>query len=304
MDLRQLQFLAALAREKHFTRAAAACNISQPTLSAAIRQLEEELGVTIVERGHRFVGFTAEGLSVLEHARRILVDCDALVQDLDAMRGGMTGRLRIGVIPTALPVVSHLAHAFRARHPAVTIAVLSMTSSEIQRRIDDFEIEAGITYLDFEPIERVRKAPLYVEEYRLLTPLGGPLGGRAGPVGWAEAADLPLVLLTGDMQNRRIVDAYFRAAGRTPRVEVETNAISNLWSHAAGGVWSSIVPVPVVSTFGPPPGCAVLALTDPHGSQRVGVIVSDRSPAVPMANRLFEIAAGLDLSGLVGGVPA
>ena len=75
MVIKQFAYLVALAREKHFARAAKACNVSQPTLSGAIRQLEEEIGVPLVERGHRFTGLTAEGETILAHAKRILAMC-------------------------------------------------------------------------------------------------------------------------------------------------------------------------------------------------------------------------------------
>src|ERR1041385_1866595 len=106
MVIKQLMYVAALARERHFGRAAESCNVSQPTLSAAVRQLEEELGAPIVERGQRFAGFTPEGECVLEYAKRILSECDALKQDLGRLRQGLIGRLRLGVMPTAQPVVS------------------------------------------------------------------------------------------------------------------------------------------------------------------------------------------------------
>ena len=93
----------ALAREQHFARAAASCHVAQPTLSAAIRQLEEELGAPIVERGHRFSGFTREGQAVLEHAKRILAECESMTQDLSKLKDGLIGRLRLGAIPRSCP---------------------------------------------------------------------------------------------------------------------------------------------------------------------------------------------------------
>jgi len=104
MLLRQFEYLSALAREGHFGRAANACHVSQPTLSAGIRKLETELGVQIVQRGHRFEGFTPEGKLVLSWAHRILAEESALIHELASMRGGLSGVLRIGVIPTASTV--------------------------------------------------------------------------------------------------------------------------------------------------------------------------------------------------------
>src|SRR5271170_7358337 len=117
MVIKQLVYLLALAREKHFGLAAERSHISQPTLSAAIRQLEAELGVSIVERGNRFIGFTPEGERVLEHARRIVADCDVMRQDLNEMRHGLTGRLRIGAVPTALPIMALITGPFTEKHP-------------------------------------------------------------------------------------------------------------------------------------------------------------------------------------------
>src|SRR5947209_3005612 len=115
MVLRQLEYLVALAREKHFGRAAESCHVSQPTLSAAIRLLEEDLGAPMVERGHRFVGLTPQGRLAVEHAQRILAEAESLRQSLEELDNGLTGRLRLGAIPTALPIVSQITGRFVTR---------------------------------------------------------------------------------------------------------------------------------------------------------------------------------------------
>jgi DNA-binding transcriptional LysR family regulator len=138
MLIKHLAYLVALDKEKHFGRAAAECRVSQPSLSAAIRQLEIEFGVPIVERGQRFQGFTQEGRIILDWARRILSDCDGLKQELGAMRQGLSGRLRIGVVPTAIPVVGLISA----------------------------------------PLSDVRSIPLYTERYYLLTGPASGLGER------------------------------------------------------------------------------------------------------------------------------
>src|ERR1700749_1484057 len=137
MVLRQLEYLAALAREKHFARPADPCHVSQPPLSAAIRLLEDDLGAPIVERGHRYVGLTPQGQIALEHAHRVLAEMENLRHELHEIDKGLTGRLRIGAIPTALPIVSQLTGPFFRRFPGVTIAVFSMNSQEIDRGIED-----------------------------------------------------------------------------------------------------------------------------------------------------------------------
>ena len=96
----KLEYLMALARERHFGHAAEACGVTQPTLSAGIKQLEATLGVLLVQRGSRFIGFTQEGERTLDWARRIVGDSRALRQEMTALKQGLVGRLRIAAIPT------------------------------------------------------------------------------------------------------------------------------------------------------------------------------------------------------------
>ena len=298
MVLRQLEYLVALAREKHFGRAAEACHVSQPTLSAAIRLLEEDLGAPIVERGHRFVGLTPQGRMAVEHAHRILAETENLRHGLEEIDKGLTGRLRIGAIPTALPIVSHLTGPFYARFPGVTVAVLSLTSQEIERRIEDFELDAGLTYLDAEPIERVKAKPVCIEEYLFLTPASGDLARRA-KVSWSEAAKAPLCLLTPDMQNRRIIDGVFRSVGAKPIPAMETNSIFNLVSHVSAGLWSAIVPRQLLHFFGVPRGTRAIELVEPTARRTIGLVMSDRDPPSPLARNLFAMQWPANIAPLI-----
>ena len=292
--LRQLEYLVALAREQHFGRAAEACHVSQPTLSAAIKALEEDLGAPIVERGHRFVGLTPQGRLALEHAQRILADSEILRRGIEEFGKGITGRLRFGAIPTALPIVSQLTGPFHARHPGVTVTVLSMTSSEIERGIEAFELDVGLTYLDAEPLAGVRAKPICAEEYMLLTPEEGAFA-RRDRVSWSEAAAVPLCLLTENMQNRRIIDGIFRSVGAKPSPSVETNSIFNLVSHVSAGQWSAIVPRQLLRFFGIPAGTRAIDLVDPIVTRTIGLVMSDRDPPSPLARNLFAIAWPSDI---------
>jgi DNA-binding transcriptional LysR family regulator len=178
MLLRQLEYLVALARERHFARAADACHVSQPSLSAAIRKLERELDVPIVRRGRRFEGLPPEGERVLLWAHRILAERDALGDDLSAMRGGLTGTLRLGAIPTAMTAASLLTTPFCERHPKARVRLDSLSSREINHRLAEFELDVAMTYLDDDSLLHVRKTPLYEERYLLLTPEDGELATR------------------------------------------------------------------------------------------------------------------------------
>src|SRR5690606_38685351 len=123
----KLEFLLALAREKHFGRAAEACGVTQPTLSAGIKQLEDSMGVLLVNRGSRFHDLTPEGERVLDWARRIVGDTRNMRQEIQSLRHGLTGRLRLAAIPTALAMVAALTTPFRERHPNVQFTVFSRT---------------------------------------------------------------------------------------------------------------------------------------------------------------------------------
>ena len=298
MVLRQLEYLVALAREKHFGRAAEACHVTQPTLSAAIRQLEQDLGAPIIERGHRYIGLTPQGRLALEHAHRILAEAEDLRRKIEEIDKGLSGRLRLGVVPTALPIVSHLTAPFYARYHNVAVTVLSQTSQEIQRGLEEFELDAGITYLDNEPLQGVRAKPIYVEEYVFLTPANGPYAQRSA-ISWKDAAEAHLCLLTPDMQNRRIIDGIFRSVGATPKPSLETNSIFNLVSHASSGQWSSVVPRQLLQFFGIPSETRALELVEPTARRTIGYIMADRDPPSPIARNLLAMPLTPDIGALI-----
>ncbi len=298
MLLRNLRYLDALARERHFARAAKTCNVTQPTLSAGIKQLEEELGLLIVQRGQRFEGFTPEGQRMLEWSRRILADCESLRQEASELRAGLVGRLRIGAIPTTLPIVALLTGPFAARHPQVNITITSMSSLEIQRGLDDFTLDAALTYLDNEPLSHVRTTPIYHERYYLFAPSDSPIAKQRSAT-WAEAAALPLALLSPEMQNRRILNGLFAAASSSPGAIVETNSILALWSHVRSGTWCTVLSHAFLYLFGEPAGIKAVPLTPPEHPPAIGLAIPDRDPATPSARELVRVASEIDIEQLL-----
>jgi DNA-binding transcriptional LysR family regulator len=299
MLLKHLQYLTALARERHFGRAASACGVTQPTLSAGIKQLEDQLGLLVVKRGHRFVGLTAEGERVLVWAQRITGDAESLEQEASRLRQVLQGRLRIGVVPTALPAIPILASPMATRFPGVRLTVVSDPSVDIQAGLDEFRFEAGITYLGNEPLSRVRAFPLYREQYFLITPTAGMLQ-RRNRVSWREAAGLPLCLLTPEMQNRRILNANFAAAGTTVQPALETNSVFTLCALVRSGYWSSVLPYGFLPLLSGNEGVAILELEGPPMAHTVGVVVPDRDPLQPTATALVDVLTGLDWSTVAG----
>jgi DNA-binding transcriptional LysR family regulator len=296
MDIGQLQYLVALAREKHFTRAAKACHVTQPTLSGRIRQLEQELGVPIVERGQRFIGFTPDGERVLKWAHTILDNWTSLQQDIAARLntgGALRGHLSVGVIPSALPMAALMAKAIQARHPDVELTILSHSSIEILRHLEEFTIDVGFTYLDNEPVEGMRAEPIYMERYCLLVRTDHELAGAAS-VSWADAAKQPLCLLTPDMQNRRIIDRAFRAANASPIPRVESNSVINLISNVHLMGMTSVIPEYFLSVLGPMADICRVPLVDPLVEHSVGLVAVDRDPVSPLVLAAFECARNLE----------
>lgn len=285
----KLQMFIALAKERHFGRAAEACGVTQPSLSSAIRQLEETLGVQLVHRGSRFQGLTPEGKRVLERAVQIVGDVRALRDEMRVVRSGLSGHLRIGVIPTALPMVAELTRPFVSRHPNVTLSVLSRNSTEILTGIESLDLDAGITYLDNEPLGRVTQVPLFPEFYRFICAPGSELAGR-DRLSWSEAANQSLCLLTQDMQNRRIVDQNLAAAGNLRKAGLESNSSIVLVSHVLSGQWSSIVSKRLADIFAADGQIVTIPLVEPEVEHMVGLICARRDPQTPVLAALIDEA--------------
>jgi len=285
----KLELLLALAKERHFGRAAEACGVTQPTMSTSLKQLEDMLGVMLVHRGSRFVGFTPEGERALDWARRIVGDARAMRQDINALKVGLTGEIRIAAIPTALGMVASLTTPFRARHPEVRFRIQSCTSSDVLGLLENLEVDAGLTYIENEPVGKVRTIPLYRESYRLLTSPDGMFGDR-DQVTWKEVGQVPLCLLTPDMQNRRIIDRALREAGTVAMPTLTSNSIIVLYTHVKTGRWSSVMPAKLADTLGLSDAVRAIPIVDPLVTYSVGLVISPRDPMTPLIAALVQSA--------------
>lgn len=290
--LDKLEYLLALARERNFGRAAETCGVTQPTFSAGIKQLEDTLGVMLVQRTSRFLGFTAEGERVLDWARTIVADTRAMRAEVQTLKKGLTGHLKIAAIPTALPMVSALTTPYRAKHPNVKFTILSRTSIDILQMVENLEVDAGLTYIDNEPLGRLRAVPLYNEQYRLLTSADSPLGDY-DRVTWSEVGKIPLCLLTPDMQNRRIIDGLLHAAGNRPEPTLESNSMIVLFSHVRTGRWASVMPERLADTLGLTERLRSIPIVEPEVVHQIGLVVPPREPMIPTVAALVAEASRL-----------
>jgi DNA-binding transcriptional LysR family regulator len=251
--------------------------VTQPSLSAGIKQLEESFGILLVNRGSRFHDFTAEGERVLDWARRIVGDTRAMREDIQALKHGLTGRLRIAAIPMALAMVETLTTLYRERHPAVQFTVLSANGEEIFALLDNLEIDAGVTYLDDVPHSRVTGVPFYRERFCLVTSADASFG-RRDKVTWAEVAQLPLCLLTPDTRSRRIIESLLRGAGGDPQPNLESNSMMVLYTHVRTGRWATVMPATLVATLGLTDEMRSIPIVEPEASHTIGLVVPARLP--------------------------
>ncbi len=282
----KLEMFIAVATEEHFGRAAEGLGISQPTLSSSIRQLEDQLGVKLIFRGSRFGGLTPEGQLALERARQIVGDARRLREEMRFTRRGLTGQLRIAVIPTALTWSADMVSAFGRRHPDVRFTVHSRNSAEILRMLENIEIDAGITYLDNEPLGRVTTEVLYHETYMLVCARDAEIA-RAGSVAWSDLAGQKLALLTQDMQNRRIIDRNFADAGVTPNVWIESNSTIILAAKVAKSECFTILPRELASFLASGQKLATVEVTGGRTGHAVGVVAPYQEPHTPMIRALM-----------------
>jgi DNA-binding transcriptional LysR family regulator len=284
-------FLIALAREQHFARAAELCQVSTASFMAALRDIETELGVSIVKHGTQFAGLTAAGEHVLDCARQMTARTEALRSELARIQDGLAGRLRLGVIPTALTAVATFTAAFARRHPRVDVEIRSLGSGDIVAALRSGELDGGIVYLEAAAAD-FTLIPLWRENHVLLTPQGGPFEGH-DCVTWFEAAQIPLCLMPPAMHNRQVIDAVFVSLGLKPRPTLETDSVLALLAHVSSGRWSSIVPRAVLDPIGVPGGTRIFEMRDPVVEWSAGLLTLNGDSRPAMVDALIEEARAL-----------
>ena len=164
MFLRQFKYLVAVAEEEHFGRAAQRCNVTQPSLSSGIKQLELELGVPIFlrGRGQRFHGLTPEGERVARMARLVVSHCEAMKDEIDSMQGNLKGNLRLGAMPSMSPVLPVILKMLREKHPGVHIDVQFIGNEAMKTGLDNFSLDVAITYMDSPELGRRNSMQIFV----------------------------------------------------------------------------------------------------------------------------------------------
>ncbi|WP_179505698.1 MULTISPECIES: LysR family transcriptional regulator [unclassified Sphingomonas] len=298
MQLRHLRYFVMLARHGHFARAAAECGVSQPTLSAGLAALEQEVGKRLVERDRRFIGLTAQGQAMLPWAEQILGAMGSMAQAVAATAAPLAGPFRLAAIPAALPLVGRFGDALLRRHPGLQLAVHQATSRAIEQDLQALSCDAGLTYLDHEPPAHVVAVPLAEERYLFVTrrDAGEEIGeGTPASMDWAQAAAQPLCLLHQGMQYRRILDAQFAARGLSVTPRAVADSYVALLSLVQSGRFATIIPDGYAALLTGLDWATLCPMAGAETARRLGLVVLDRQPMGPLALAALDVARALSV---------
>jgi DNA-binding transcriptional LysR family regulator len=285
--VRNFEYLLALSKERHFARAAAACGVSQPTLSSGIKQLEEDMDVLIVNRGQRFEGFTPEGERVLAWAQQMLEDCMRLRQELHELRDqGLQGSFRLGMLQATSALASMLSVAFGERFPALQISVETADAAELLRAVRQGEIDVALTWIEDPVGEGLDSFTLYRERLFLFTTNDAVATGERR-ISWAEVAKLPLCLLRSAVTHTE--EIKLQAGAQETRI-VYTDSPSVVAAHVLTGKWSTVLPQTLVSLLMRTPGLRAVAIAPPGDQQTVGFATLKCTPLPSTIHALMELA--------------
>ena len=294
MDIRQLQFLIALDETRHFGQAAERCHVTQPSLSMRLRQLEEQLGLTLVIRDQRFHDFTPEGKRILAWARSIMQAHDGLLAEAAACRGQLIGTLRLGMVPLAGFNPARLLALWRSAHPELRLQLTTLSSEQIIDQLASNQIDLGLCYLskidatsfDSQILATPVMGLLYAPEH--ISPPGPPLT-------WQAVASLPLGLLSTGMHFRQAVDQALRSRGLTARLVVESDAVQQLLHSVRFGLCASVVPQDS-ELLASNPDLAWSAISEHSPLAPIGLVIRRQQPASVVAQTCFDAARPLALA--------
>ena len=296
MELRQLKYLVAIAEEGSFTRAAVREHVAQPALSQQIRRLEEEVGITLIDRTTRRVRMTAAGTRMVERARRALAEIDAGVSELDELAGVRGGRVAIGAMQTLGPFdLSKLLAAFHDQYPEVELAVREDPSETLAERLRSDALDLAFLSVT----ERIQGGGLSfrrlaTEEVVAVLPPEHPLAGYER----VRLADLRqerfIAFREGSMLRRLLIGATGEA-GFAPRVAFESNEVARIRSMVARGLGVSLLPRSDVEGDGV--AVSLASVDEPALSRDVTLVWRADRRHGPAAAAFLDLARRADETG-------
>lgn len=298
MNLRDLRYLIAIADHRHFGRAAQACHVSQPTLSTQIRKLEQELGVTLVERAPRRVMLTPAGLVIAQRARRVLAEVAQLLETARQSHDPEAGSLKLGLFPTLCPyLLPHVVPSLRQRFPRLELLLIEEKTDALLAQLQDGRIDAAVLAQPVET-EGLAHAALFDEPFVLALPRGHRLSRDHRSIGLRELRDLPLLLLEDGHCLRAQALEVCQLAGTSEQGEFRATSLETLRQMVAAGVGCTLLPVLAVK---PPiaasPDLCFLPFNEPVPRRRIALFwrrSSARAGFLPaLAGELARLPPGL-----------
>lgn len=249
MELRQLEYLIAVAEEASFTRAAERVHISQSGVSAQIRQLEHDLGATLIDRSGRTVTLTAAGAAALEHARAVLASAAAVRQAVDEVNGLLRGRLVVGMVTacTVAPLFDALS-AFHLAHPGVEIILMEGNSDQLTERVRTGAADLALIGASGAPPPGLDALPIISERLVAAVPPGHPLAGRPRAT-LADVSAHPVVCMPAGTGIRTVFDQACAAAGIQPSITLQASAPGAVADLAVRGLGVAILSESIAAAY-------------------------------------------------------
>ena len=294
MTLQELKYIVAVAEEKHFGNAAQRCFVSQPSLSAAIRNLEDELNVKLFERGKVGVLLTETGERVVEQARRVLEEAERVKTMAKAGRNPLAGVLRLGVIPTIAPyLLPGLIQELRKVAPAMPLDIEENLTANLEAMLRAGQLDAAILALPFQ-VPGVEVTALYDEEFRLVVPAKHPWAKRK-TIAMSELDPASLLLLpVGHCFRDQVLDAC-REFARAPAPGRQGNSLETLRSMVASGLGMTVLPATALTSQHSNPLVKDVPFQAPHPIRRVAMVWRKGFPRIAALRAVSEAARGLKL---------
>ncbi len=272
MNLRDLRYLIALADLRHFGKAADACFVSQPTLSTQIRKLEDELGVSLVERVPRKLMLTAAGHDVVVRARRIVAEVEQMKESARRSRDPEAGSLRLGVFPTLGPyLLPHVVPQLRERFPQLELLLVEEKSDVLLARLREGKLDATLLALPLHD-DQLHAEILFEEPFVVAAPRGHAFASRAS-LTMAELADETLLLLEdGHCLRDQALDVC-RLSGAQERTGFRATSLETLRQMVAAGVGVTLLPA--LSVHAPivqPDNIRLVPFVAPAPSRKIALV--------------------------------
>lgn len=292
MDLKQLVYLCNLEREKHFGRAAEASFVSQPTLSLRLKNLEKELGVSLINRSNNFSGFTPEGERVLSWAREIVSVYQGLKLEVDAMKHGMQGTLRIGVVPQCSMSLSGVLQAVSRHYPEINYRIDVMSADQLLEAINSHTVDVAFGFFEMSTLRELQfQDALFPDQGVVALYCGNAfeLPDNESPVSLAKIAEFPLCLAAQTRYFRRYLDNSFRQAGVPFRVIIESSSVLQLLESAHQGIGIMLAPSGNVlpAMLGE---LSQVVVDIPKMTRQGAMVIAGSSRATPLTQHFFDEA--------------